>query len=148
MVDIGLREAISETLEILKNVDKYFIERLPKKFLDFLEENKSNTYIPNLDYTIDLKDQNIREETKNLLGIMYLNYWSTSEEKKEYIKLLNENEKKYEEKKYDTNNLFKIEENKNMSTEEKVINEVALVQQNESFFRKVWRKILNTLKKR
>lgn len=109
MVDKKLREGITEVLEILENVDNVFINKLPKKLQEFLKQNQSTSYIPNLDYTKNLKELNLRSETKDLLSIMYLNYWSTEKEKSDYVKLLNKNKDKYQEhiqKKYNPNNLF------------------------------------------
>ena len=83
MVNVRLSEAITEILEILKNVDNDLIEKLPQKFKDFLQENKSETYNPEFDCMKDLKDLKLKEETKNLLGIIYMNYWSEPEERKE-----------------------------------------------------------------
>ena len=54
-------------------------------------------------------------DTKILLGMLYLNYWATDDEKKEINHILDENEKKYIEQiseKYSTNNIFKKQEKK------------------------------------
>ncbi len=151
MVNVRLSEAITEILEILKNVDNDLIEKLPQKFKDFLQENKSETYNPEFDCMKDLKDLKLKEETKNLLGIMYMNYWSEPEERKEYVKLLNENQIKYNleiEQKYNPDNLFKKKmSNKSVSVEEKITKDVQLIKYNESLFRKIWNKILSIFKK-
>ena len=151
MVNVRLSEAITEILEILKNVDNDLIEKLPQKFKDFLQENKSETYNPEFDCMKDLKDLKLKEETKNLLGIMYMNYWSDPEERKEYVKLLNENQIKYNleiEQKYNPDNLFKKKmSNKSVSVEEKITKDVQLIKYNESLFRKIWNKILSIFKK-
>lgn len=121
MIDIRLSEAITEVLEILKNADNTYMENLPEKFKKFLNDNKSTSYIPEVDFSKELKDLKIRKETKELLGIMYLNYWSNDEEKKEYVKLLSENEKKYQEElteKYNPDNLFKNKKSEEIEAEE------------------------------
>ncbi len=150
MVNVRLSEAITEILEILKNVDNELIEKLPQKFKDFLQENKSETYNPQFDYMKDLKDLKLKEETKNLLGIMYMNYWSEPEERKEYEKLLNENQIKYNleiKQKYNPDNLFKKQmSNKGVSAEEKITKDAQLIKYNESLFRKIWNKILSIFK--
>ena len=151
MVNVRLSEAITEILEKLKKVDNDLIEKLPQKFKDFLQENKSETYNPEFDCMKDLKDLKLKEETKNLLGIMYMNYWSEPEERKEYVKLLNENQIKYNleiEQKYNPDNLFKKKmSNKSVSVEEKITKDVQLIKYNESLFRKIWNKILSIFKK-
>lgn len=81
MVDIKVSEGISEVLVILKNIDNLYTEKIPQKFKDFLKDNQSTTYIPNIDFSKELKDMKLKKETRNILELMYLNYWSTSEEK-------------------------------------------------------------------
>ena len=150
MIDIRLREAITEVLEILKNTDNTYMEKLPEKFKKFLNDNKSTSYIPEIDFSKELKDLKIRKETKELLGIMYLNYWSNDEEKKEYVKLLSENEKKYQEElteKYNPDNLFKKTAKQDDINEQVVTNEVAIIKYEESLLKKIWNKILSIFKK-
>lgn len=149
MINIKLSEAIAEILEILKNVDNSYYEKLPEKFKEFLNNNKSTSYIPEIDFSRELKDLNIRKETKELLGIMYLNYWSNEEERREYIKLLSDNEKKYQEElneRYNPDNLFKNATKQEENIEQIVTNEFAMIKYEESFFKKIWNKILNIFK--
>ena len=150
MIDIRLSEAITEVLEILKKADNTYMEKLPEKFKKFLNDNKSTSYIPEIDFSKELKDLKIRKETKELLGIMYLNYWSNDEEKKEYVKLLSENEKKYQEElteKYNPDNLFKKTAKQDDINEQVVTNEVAIIKYEESLLKKIWNKILSIFKK-
>lgn len=144
MTNEKLRNGITETLEILKHIDKTYTMKVPQNFLEFLNENKSETYIPKIDFSKKLKDLNLKEETKNLLGIMYLNYWSTEEEKKEFSKLLDDNELKYEaeiKEKYSIDNLFQKKQEKKVN----INNEVALVHVKESILKRLWNKILNII---
>ena len=115
MISVNLSEGITETLEILKHMDESYTEKIPYKFRLFLENNKSKTYKPNFEYTNNLNEMNLKKKTKDLLGLIYLKYWCTPEEKSTYSKRLKENEKMYRTKlneKYDVNNLFKKKNNK------------------------------------
>ena len=110
MVDTNLSESITEILEILKNMNKEYTEKLPKKFLEFLKENQSDSYTVNFDDSKNLKNTNLHKETRKLLAIMYLNYWSNENEKKDYLQVLNNNQQKHDEEiklKYNPDNLFK-----------------------------------------
>ena len=40
MISSSLAEGISETLDILNHIDKSYVEKIPLKFIKFLEENK------------------------------------------------------------------------------------------------------------
>ena len=152
MIDIRLREAITEVLEILKNADNTYMEKLPEKFKKFLNDNKSTSYIPEIDFSKELKDLKIRKETKELLGIMYLNYWSNDEEKKEYVKLLSENEKKYQEElteKYNPDNLFKNKNNNDVSPDKIVEPQnISMVEyKKQGIFKRILDKITRFFKK-
>lgn len=150
MVDKRISEGISEVLVILKSVDAIYTEKLPKKFKDFLNINQSNTYIPDIDLSKELKDMKLKKETRNILELMYLNYWSTQEEKKEFMDILSENEKNYikeMDEKYNPDNLFKNKKESSKTVEENVKEEVALVEYNESLFKKIWNKILSIFKR-
>lgn len=152
MVSAEFSEGISETLDILKHVDKIYTDKIPKKFKEFLEKNQLKNYIPNLDYSKKINEIHIKEETKDILAVIYMNYWCTSQEKSDYIKLLNENEKKYRaylelEEKYNTDNLFRKTIRQDENIEGTVTNEVAIVKNNESLFKKICDKILNIFKR-
>lgn len=140
-------EAITETLDILQHMDKEYTDRISPRFKKFLEDNQSTTYKPNLDHSKDLKDMNISEKTKNILAILYMNYWCDEANKEKYKMILKENEKSYQKEikaKYNTDNLFK-----NKKTEEIEIKEEtqALVEyKQKTFIQKVWDKIKSIFK--
>lgn len=145
-----LSEGITEILEILNHIDIKYKKVLPEKFMKFMEENKSKTYNPNIDFSKPIKDIEMKEETRNLLCIMYINYWSTQNEKEEFIKLLNENERKYQNKineKYSQNNLFKRKNNIEQKNENNIISEEnKLIKVEKSIFKKIWERILKIIK--
>ena len=103
------KEAIAETLDILYNSDKYIINKIPKKLIDFFEENKSQTYKSNLDYNQEITEMNLKPKTKSIISMLYLNYICDKDEKIELRKKMEQNEKLYQEilsKKYSTESLF------------------------------------------
>lgn len=91
MVNNELSEAITEVLDILNNMDKEYVNMIPDKFKTFLKENKSNTYIPNLDHSKKLNEMVLKEKTKDILAIICMKYWYSSDERKKYVETLNEN---------------------------------------------------------
>lgn len=146
MVNEKLGESISEILDILKHMEKIYTDKIPEKFKEFLEENKSKNYIPELDHSKKINEMNLKEETKDILAIIYMNYWCTPEEKVEYVKLLSENERKNESEireKYNPDNIFKMRNQKQEIEENIVGNQVFLIEYKESIFKKVINKIKN-----
>lgn len=110
MINTNFSESISETLEVLKHMDKSYINKIPEKFKIFLEKNKDANYVPKLDFSKDLNELSLNELTKDILAVIYINYWCEVEQKKNYISLIKENEIKYQKelrKKYNSDNMFK-----------------------------------------
>ena len=113
MVSIDYREALSEIDDILNHLDVSILEKIPLKFKDFVRLNKSKTYIPNFYHNKKLSELPIKEKTRRILAVIYMNFLCNENEKKEYIKVLKENEinkQKYLRIKYNPNDLFKRKE--------------------------------------
>lgn len=103
-------EAATEVLEILNNMNPEDINKIPKKFINFLEENCSKIYKPNFDLKKPIDELNLDSKTQALLGIIYLKYWANEEEKMEFNKKLKKNEIKYQQEireKYNPDKIFK-----------------------------------------
>ena len=146
MVSVEYSEAVTETLDILKHTRKEDVDKIPSKFMDYLKENASKTYKPELDHTKKIKDMQLKRKTKAILAIIYKKFWCDSEKKKEFDNTLKNNEIEYQEElreKYNLDNLFK---NK-VSQIETVDNSVAMVEYKESIFKRFINKIKRIFKK-
>lgn len=111
-----IKKALVEVDLIIEQViPKEQTLKIPKKFKDFIKNNKDPNYLFKYNFEKELEEQVLMNDTKILLGMLYLNYWATDDEKKEINHILDENEKKYIEQiseKYSTNNIFKKQEKK------------------------------------
>lgn len=132
------KDAYVEVLGILDLLDEEQKNRIPKKLKEFFENNKKQDYQVNIDSNIPLEEQNLLQETVDILAMLKLNYWCTNEKEKEgLLNLLNENEKKYQEelrKKYNPNNLFKDKESKRVIYTNE---ELSIVKYKESIFKRI-----------
>ena len=132
------KDAYVEVLGILDLLDEEQKNRIPKKLKEFFENNKNQDYQVNIDSNIPLEEQNLLQETVDILAMLKLNYWCTNEKEKEgLLNLLNENEKKYQEelrKKYKPNNLFKDKESKRVIYTNE---ELSIVKYKESIFKRI-----------
>jgi hypothetical protein len=132
------KDAYVEVLGILDLLDEEQKNRIPKKLKEFFENNKNQDYQVNIDSNIPLEEQNLLQETVDILAMLKLNYWCTNEKEKEgLLNLLNENEKKYQEelrKKYNPNNLFKDKESKRVIYTNE---ELSIVKYKESIFTRI-----------
>lgn len=87
----------SEVYEILKNIRKEYIDELPKEVYDNIERNRDDEYIPNIDKDKTLDEQDIMNETKDVIASLRLEYWCKNEiEREEFIKLLKRNQEEYQ----------------------------------------------------
>lgn len=149
MVSVEFSEGISETLDILNHMDKTYIDRIPKKFIEFLNNNKSADYISNLDHSQKINEMNLKEKTKDILATIYMNYWCDSQQKANYSNLLKQNENNYQEElreKYNPDNIFKKNNQTQDIVQDNISNEVisdnvAMVEYKESILKKIINKI-------
>ena len=140
-MDNVYREAFAEVLEILKNSNQKIIEKIPEKFITFLTENKDNNYVVQIDFTDENWDNSIKQETQEIIALIYRDYLCSIEERVCLIKqdkeILEKIEKEKREK-YNYDNLFKNKETPRIKEEV-----VAMVEYKQSNF---ILKILNKIK--
>ena len=150
MVNTKNANAMAEVIYYLKGIRQEDIDKIPKRFLQFLNENASKEYECNFDYTKPLKELELLDETRGIIGMICYNYWCvTKQQKEQYHEKLNQNEQKIQEKlreKYNADNIF-IQEHNNDSINEINNNskETALVKYKENFFIKFKNYILKLL---
>ena len=97
-MDINYREAIVEVLDILEHTNKFDVNKISPKFIEFLKKNRSQTYKSKLNYTKSIKDMNLNPKTQAILGLIYVKFWADKEEKEKFIYKINENERIFREK--------------------------------------------------
>ena len=74
MISVQYSNAMAETLHYLKGIRKEDVDKIPNKFLNFLNENASESYKCDFDYTKPLSELDLLPETKGIIGIICLNY--------------------------------------------------------------------------
>lgn len=123
MISKELSEASVELNAILDNTSIELVNKIPKKFLQFMKENASITYKFEYDKTKTLEEQNIKPKTKGLIALIYKDYLCNESEKQQYLnnieKILNNIEIEKREK-YNPDNVFKNikKEQRNLNTDE------------------------------
>ena len=130
---------------------------ITKEYAKGLTENADKDYIPNFDPKATIKEMNLLQETKDILSVIYLNYWAESQEEKEqFYEILNQNQKKLDEEKREKYHPDKIFDNQpetvTNATDENVSSvpvkqEEALVVSSENIFHKFILKIKEWIKK-
>lgn len=143
MVSLEYSEAMVEVLDILDNSEEGLYEKIPKTVIEFWKKNKSSTYKPNLDHSKTLNEMDLKEKTKDIITMIYLNYLCNDVERKNTVKVIEKNEQIYQEElmeKYNPNDIFK---KRNQEKVEENVKDLVVVKEKKFIFTK----ILNFIKK-
>jgi len=151
MTNLDYKKSCTEVIAILNNMPINAFKKIPLELINAFEENKADDYIFFLDYSKDLKDQEISPFTLAILNNLYRDYWATEEQRKKILEkekydlnILEEEKRKI----YNPNDIFK-KVSKNSETSNIEIpennNTTALIEYKESFFTKLKEFILKIL---
>lgn len=92
------RYAYAEVECILNWLGEKYINKIPKKVLQTIKEEKKFAYRPELDFSKPLEAQ-VRQETKNIIAYLNYTYWvKDKEEKKKIEDIVEQNAQKEKEK--------------------------------------------------
>lgn len=110
MENIEYSNSLYQITEILKFMAPNLKARIPKKFISYFENNKSQEYNWTIDKSLPLEKQDLLPTTKELLTVLYKDFICDDMERVNLEKVLNINEINYQEglrEKYNPDNIFK-----------------------------------------
>lgn len=124
----NLSKSYKEINIILNLLGQEFSNKIPNSMKDFFIRNEDKEYNPNISLE-DVFSQNILPETSSIIAILYINYWTeTQEEKEKYMSIIREYD---EEKRKEVFNIFDNPKNEiiteNNNTIEENIEEKQLI---------------------
>ena len=94
------RNALSEVNAILINSNQDIINMIPNKFLEFVRNNMNQEYEIQIDLEKGILEQNISNEAKSIVALIYRDYICSANErqviKKELVEKLNKEKMKNE----------------------------------------------------
>ena len=148
MSEIEYSEAAVEVLDILNHTNKEDVARIPQSFIKFLTDISSKSYKSKFNHEQPINGFNLRKQTKELLGFIYITWWCNEEEHEKYKNIIHENNNKKVKIKetYNVNNIFK---NKKENQEHRIIQNENVMEKNiveykkENIFKKFLNKILS-----
>ncbi len=147
MINKNYAKAYAEIDVIIENTLKDLIDQIPKSFIKFIKDNKQNDYSFRYDNSKPLHEQNMMDETRTILTIIYRDFLCSQEERKEINDILVENDNKYNqelEEKYNTDLLFEgNKKENNISTFQQLV----IYDENKNIFHKL-KKFLDKIFKR
>ena len=92
--DIGI--VYSELYEILKNINKEKVMKIPPKVINKIINERDENYEVKINWNKSLTEQDINQNTKNILAWINLKYWASEEEKDILLEKIERNKDKYE----------------------------------------------------
>lgn len=82
-ISLEQREAYSEVLEVLRHMDKLYVNMIPKKIIMFFYDNCSLDY--EFRMTKSIGEENLKPKTLDLLALLNLNYWAKTKDKDDFV---------------------------------------------------------------
>lgn len=141
------RMAYREVIEILKHIPQEEFNKIPKSIIDFFENNKDQNYFFTYDVSKTLVEQKVLRETNSIIVALYKDYFANENQKEKIDIILNNNEKKHENElmeKYKGKDIFKKQKISTIDNEKKTQN---IIKYEESFFKKIIKRIKNFFEK-
>lgn len=83
VISLEQRQVYSEVLEVLRHMDKIYVEKIPKKLIMFFYDNCSLDY--EFRMTKSIGEENLHENTLTILALLNMNYWSKHKSKEDLI---------------------------------------------------------------
>lgn len=150
--NVSYIKAYTEVNCLLEYLPQSYIDKLPKKLIELIQNQSNEQYNINIDTNKSLLEQEFSQKTKDLIAVIKYNYWSTDEEKQQLKQIFYENENRYQKElleKYNPNDIFKKGESKTEILQQEVIeNNVQMVVYKESIFTRFFNKIKNLFRRK
>ena len=83
VISLEQRQVYSEILEVLRHMDKVYVDKIPKKLIMFFYDNCSLDYEFTMTKTIG--EEKLNDKTIALLSLLHQNYWATKKKSKEEL---------------------------------------------------------------
>ena len=83
VITLEQRQVYSEVLEVLRHMDKTYVDKIPKKLIMFFYDNCSLDY--EFRMTKAIGEEKFKPKTLDLLALLNYNYWSKNKSKEELI---------------------------------------------------------------
>ncbi len=145
-MDENYREALTEVFDVINNSEQDIKNKIPKTLFEFLKNNVKKDYIVNIDYHDNNWDKKIKQDTKEILALIYRDYLVTPQEREQLLKEEAEEERKIEQElreKYNPDNIFK---NKEKYEKQEELNLV--VKEEKVWYKKFINKIISFFKRK
>ena len=147
MKEAEYSEAAAQVLDILNYTNQEDVRKIPESFIRFLAEIANKSYKAKIKYNESISGLNLRKQTKELLGFIYITWWCNEKERNNYKNIIYINNRRIDS--YEIGDIFKNrkEAKKNVVVENEERKETAIIKyEEESFWKRFFSKIVNFFK--
>lgn len=145
-ISLNTRQAYSEVAEFLSLLSDEQRNKIPEKLREFFKREKDKEYVKNINTSIPIKDQKLKEETLAIIALLNLQYWCKDEEEKKRLQAIYaQNEQEYQKMLYEVYNpkdIFKKKEETIIENNNEIKKDMQLVKYKEPIFKKIINKIM------
>ena len=143
--------ALAEVNQILIYTEEDIVSKIPEKFKKFIEDNMDQNHIIKIDKNKSLVEQDIMNETKQILALIYRDYICSKEERENLILQEQQERQRIEKEKQEKYNIDFEKRNENKKSknieEELETEETSLIEyKEEKWYEKIINKILKIFK--
>ena len=149
MKETKYSEAAVEVLDVLNYTNQEDVRKIPQSFIKFLTEIANKNYKVNFNHNGPISGLNLRKQTRELLGFIYITWWCNDKDRNNYRNIIHSNNSKSEQieniDNYDIDDIFKNkkETKTNAVTENIIEKEPSIIEYKvEGVFKKFLNKIL------
>jgi hypothetical protein len=142
---IDYNKRLVEVDVILNHLKESDYNKIPKKIIEIIKQNKDKEYIWNYDETKELKEQNVSKDTFAIVSYINTNYLLNEQQKNFVEKLYKYNQQKLnniKKEKYNVDNIFNKKNEVTVKGDIVTKENMQMLEYKESFFRKIINKIL------
>lgn len=150
MREVEYSKAAVEVLDILNYTNQEDVRKIPQSFIKFLTEIANKNYKANFNHNGPISGLNLRKQTRELLGFIYITWWCNDKERNNYKDIIHSNNPKTEKiekiDNYDIDDIFKNKKEVkiNAVTENITEKKTSIIEyKEESLFKKFLNKILS-----
>ena len=138
-VQLNMQNVLSQVYSVLQYLPDELLKKIPETIQKNIFDLKSTNYNFEYDETKELADQDIFEETKDMISALYLTYMCGEEKRNELVEICKQNDrasKMY--KKYEYEDIFEKHQKQDEIAEDiEDIEDLKLVEIKENVFTKI-----------
>lgn len=83
--DVGIEQVFAEMYQVIQHCSYSVKRKIPDKFINFLKENMDEQWKGDLDFSLDLHEMNLLEDTRAMISLVYRDFLCTEAERQGMI---------------------------------------------------------------